>query len=108
MAKLTPFTILLQISCLFLQGNCLANRGGAFIVHKDIRSNIVLRGGSSSEYVPELKPPPAMFNGAVAAGSAKANLPALKILLLGILGGCHIAFGAFLVLSVGGNIPDIA
>ena len=42
------------------------------------------------------------FDGAVAAGTKKANMPAGKIFGLGVLSGCHIGFGAFLMLSVGG------
>jgi formate transporter len=34
-------------------------------------------------------------------------MPILKTLLLGVLGGCHIAFGAFLSLAVGGECPAI-
>jgi len=48
------------------------------------------------------------FAGAVAAGEKKANLPAPKIFGLGLLSGCHIAFGAFLMLSVGGACPGLA
>lgn len=56
----------------------------------------------------ELKPPAAMYNGASMIGGAKGSLTPLKILLLGILSGCHIGFGAFLSLAVGGACPAIA
>merc|ERR1719238_2282616 len=52
--------------------------------------------------------PPDGFDGAVAAGTKKASLPASKIFGLGILSGCHISFGAFLMLSVGGACPGLA
>jgi formate/nitrite transporter len=52
--------------------------------------------------------PPDGFAGAVAAGTKKANLPAGKIFGLGMLSGCHIGFGAFLMLSVGGACPGLA
>jgi len=52
--------------------------------------------------------PQAGFDGAVAAGEKKANMPAKKIFKLGILSGCHIGFGAFLMLSVGGACPGLA
>ncbi len=52
--------------------------------------HLSLRGGSTADYVPELKPPPALYQGAVSAGAAKASQSPLKILLLGILAGCHI------------------
>jgi len=64
-----------------------------------------LSGGSSQ---PELKPPPVLYEGAVAAGAAKASAPAGKIFKLGVVSGCHIAFGAYLMLSVGGACPEIA
>jgi len=55
-----------------------------------------------------LAPPPAGFEGAVAAGEKKANMPADKVFGLGIISGCHIAFGAYLMLSVGGACPGLA
>jgi hypothetical protein len=57
---------------------------------------------------PELKPPLALYEGAVAAGAAKATAPFGKIFKLGIVAGCHIAFGAYLAISVGGNCPGLA
>lgn len=58
--------------------------------------------------VPELKPPPALYQGAVAAGAAKASAPFGKIFTLGVAAGCHIAFGAYLAISVGGACPGLA
>jgi formate/nitrite transporter len=52
--------------------------------------------------------PPAGFEGAVAAGTKKANMPADKIFHLGVLSGCHIGFGAFLMLTVGAACPGLA
>lgn len=52
--------------------------------------------------------PQAGFNGAVAAGTKKAGMPAGRVLGLGLLSGCHIGFGAFLMLSVGGACPGLA
>merc|ERR1719502_2627837 len=49
--------------------------------------------------------PKGCYDKAVALGAAKANLPADKILALGILSGAHIALGAFLAVSVGGSVP---
>jgi Formate/nitrite transporter len=63
---------------------------------------------SSSLPPPELKPPLAMYEGAVAAGAAKANSTFGKIFKLGIVAGCHIAFGAYLSISVGGACPGLA
>lgn len=56
----------------------------------------------------ELKLPPALYAGAVAAGAAKGKGSWSKIFKLGIVSGCHIGFGAFLMLAVGGACPEIA
>jgi formate transporter len=63
---------------------------------------------SSPTIAMTLKSPPALYEGAVAAGAAKAAAPASKIFKLGVVAGCHIAFGAYLALSVGGACPGIA
>jgi formate/nitrite transporter FocA (FNT family) len=55
-----------------------------------------------------LKAPPALYEGAVAAGTAKAAASFGKIFQLGVVAGCHIAFGAYLAISVGGACPGIA
>merc|ERR1719267_26132 len=52
--------------------------------------------------------PPAGYEGAVAAGAAKAAMPPKKIFSLGVISGAHIAFGAFLMLTVGGQCPGLA
>ena len=52
--------------------------------------------------------PPAGFAGAVAAGVKKAGMPASKIFGLGMLSGCHIGFGAYLMLTVGAACPGLA
>ena len=44
----------------------------------------------------------------MAAGAAKAEAPFDKIFKLGIVAGAHIAFGAYLAISVGGACPGIA
>jgi len=68
--------------------------------------NLSMSGGTSA--VPDLKAPPAMYEGAVAAGAAKASAPWEKIFKLGIAAGCHIGFGSYLAITVGGACPDIA
>jgi len=65
-----------------------------------------MAGGADA--VPDLKPPPVLYQGAVAAGAAKASAPWQKIFRLGIVAGCHIGFGAYLALTVGGACPGIA
>lgn len=57
---------------------------------------------------PDLKSPPALYEGAVAAGAAKAKANWGKIFKLGIASGCHIGFGAYLAITVGGACPGIA
>jgi len=65
-----------------------------------------LSGGSAA--APELKPPPALYEGAVAAGAAKASASVGKIFRLSVVSGCHIGFGAYLAFTVGGACPQIA
>lgn len=67
-----------------------------------------LKMSGGSDAVPDLKAPPSLYAGAVAAGTAKASAPAGKIFSLGVVSGAHIAFGAFLALTVGGACPEIA
>lgn len=62
----------------------------------------------SADPVPELKPPAAMFAGAAAIGGVKAAMTPLKTFILGVLSGCHIGFGAYLAIAVGGACPGIA
>mmetsp|Transcript_16553 Transcript_16553/g.32308 ORF Transcript_16553/g.32308 Transcript_16553/m.32308 type:complete len:316 (+) Transcript_16553:177-1124(+) len=69
-------------------------------------SNLNMSSGSGS--VPDLKAPPAIYEGAVAAGAAKASAPWGKIFKLGIAAGCHIGFGSYLAITVGGACPAIA
>jgi formate/nitrite transporter FocA (FNT family) len=44
----------------------------------------------------------------VAAGVGKASKSFGDIFKLGIVAGCHIAFGAYLAITVGGACPGIA
>ena len=69
--------------------------------------SISLNAGLFDE-IPELRPPKAMYSNVVEVSVAKAALSPLKTFLLGVLSGCHIAFGALLVLAVGGACPSIA
>ncbi|KAG7369728.1 formate/nitrite transporter family protein [Nitzschia inconspicua] len=71
-------------------------------------TKLKMNGGAADPPPPELKPPPALYQGAVAAGAAKATAPWKKIFTLGIASGCHIAFGAYLAITVGGACPGIA
>jgi formate/nitrite transporter len=67
-------------------------------------------GGSTavSAIPADLKPPATLYEGAVAAGAAKAKGSFSKIFKLGIVSGCHIGFGAYLAITVGGNCPGLA
>lgn len=68
--------------------------------------NLSMSGGADA--VPDLKAPPAIYEGAVAAGAAKASGSWAKIFKLGIAAGCHIGFGSYLAITVGGACPAIA
>ncbi|CAK9060622.1 Probable formate transporter [Durusdinium trenchii] len=57
--------------------------------------------------VPPLLAPPEGFEGAVAAGTAKANLTPEKIFCSSILGGAFIGYGAYLACTVGGACPGL-
>ena len=56
----------------------------------------------------ELKSPAGIYSGFVETGVIKAGSAPLMTIIRGVLSGCHIAFGAWLVLSVGGNLPGLA
>ena len=71
-------------------------------------SVLIAQAGAVAAPPPLLALPLDGFNGAVAAGEKKANMPADKIFHLGILSGAHIGFGAFLMLSIGGACPGLA
>eukprot|EP00904_Undaria_pinnatifida_P007204 jgi/Undpi1/3613/HiC_scaffold_16.g06984.m1 len=58
--------------------------------------------------VPSVKPPADMYQHAVNVGEKKAAMPAAKTFLMGIISGCHIALGALLAVTVGGNCPGLA
>lgn len=74
----------------------------------------VPRGAASVRMQATLAPPAILtlpqpgYDGAVAAGVKKAGMPASKIFTLGIMSGAHIAFGAYLMLSIGGCCPGLA
>ncbi len=59
-------------------------------------------------FVTLLQPPAALYEGAVAAGAAKASASWSKIFKLGIVSGAHIGFGSYLAITVGGACPGIA
>jgi len=74
-----------------------------------VKQPLLLRGGGVAMDAASLvATPQAGYDGAVAAGIKKANMPASKVFQLGMLSGAHIGFGALLMLSVGGACPGIA
>ena len=97
---------------------CLIAASQAFATQQEpvaftAKSSSVLKmvasgGQQQGAVVTALKPPVPLYEGAVAAGAAKATAPFGKIFKLGIVAGCHIAFGAYLAISVGGACPGIA
>lgn len=56
----------------------------------------------------DLKSPADLYNGAAAAGAAKASAPWSKIFKLGIVSGAHIGFGSYLAITIGGACPGLA
>jgi hypothetical protein len=60
---------------------------------------------SFPEPIPGLQPPAKIFAAAVAAGQAKANLPAAKILAMGVLAGAYLALGGAAAFAVAGACP---
>ncbi|PNW83155.1 hypothetical protein CHLRE_06g309000v5 [Chlamydomonas reinhardtii] len=52
--------------------------------------------------------PPQVYENAINVGAYKAGLTPLATFVQGIQAGAYIAFGAFLAISVGGNIPGVA
>jgi len=80
---------------------------GSTFVSKSPATHKALRM-SGGDTLPEVKSPPALYEGAVAAGAAKAAAPWSKIFKLGIVSGAHIGFGSYLAITVGGACPGIA
>lgn len=96
-------------SSLFLLAS-LACAGALRVSDQSPRTHKVvkLRGGQVAPPASALALPPAGYEGAVAAGTKKANMAPEKILALGVLSGAHIGFGALLMLSVGGACAGLA
>jgi len=84
----------------------LAASSTAFAIKQPSLSSSALQ--MSIGAAPDLKSPAALYDGAVAAGAAKAKANPRKIFTLGVVSGCHIAFGAYLAITVGGACPGIA
>eukprot|EP00560_Eucampia_antarctica_P007639 CAMPEP_0197828190 /NCGR_PEP_ID=MMETSP1437-20131217/4825_1 /TAXON_ID=49252 ORGANISM="Eucampia antarctica, Strain CCMP1452" /NCGR_SAMPLE_ID=MMETSP1437 /ASSEMBLY_ACC=CAM_ASM_001096 /LENGTH=307 /DNA_ID=CAMNT_0043429339 /DNA_START=61 /DNA_END=984 /DNA_ORIENTATION=+ len=77
----------------------------SFVAKQQSQSALQMSGGQAA---PALKGPKDLYDGAVAAGAAKAASPWDKIFKLGIVSGCHIGFGSYLAISIGGACPQIA
>jgi len=103
---MTRASLLTCLLCLF------AGSSSAFAVQQHptfpARRTILTMSNGGSNGVPDLKPPAALYEGAVAAGASKASATWGKIFKLGIVAGCHIGFGAYLAIAVGGACPGIA
>jgi formate/nitrite transporter len=90
--------------------SALALSSSALVLTPAVQPRLdVLRGGQVAMQAPAaaLALPPAGYEGAVAAGKKKAGMPASKIFALGVLSGCHIGFGAYLMLTVGAACPGL-
>lgn len=79
----------------------------AFAITQPMAKVPALQSFSAGIVEPELKLPAALYEGAVVAGTKKAIAPFSKIFTLGIVSGCHIGFGIFLAISVGGACPGL-
>jgi formate/nitrite transporter len=87
----------------------LASSSSAFQPTQTVlRSSAALRMSGGADAPLDLKPPAALYQGAVAAGAAKAKADWAKIFKLGVVSGAHIGFGAYLAISIGGACPGIA
>lgn len=67
---------------------------------KPVDAALLARGG-------DVKPAPALYQNAVDIGAKKAAGTPRDTLLLGIISGCHIAFGGLLAVTIGANLPGI-
>ena len=93
------------------QQSIRASRRAVGTGRRSSTSTVVLASSTAGAAVPELKSPLQLYQGVVDMGAAKASLSMtspVKTLVLSVLSGAHIAFGAFLVLSVGGACPGLA
>lgn len=100
-SKVVFLASLLATSAAAFNGQSTAS----FVTKPQTQSALKMAGGQT---VPALKAPKDLYDGAVAAGAAKASSPWDKIFKLGIVSGCHIGFGSYLAISVGGACPQIA
>lgn len=50
---------------------------------------------------------PELYDKIAESGAHKASLSAWRIALLGVIAGCYVSFGAWLAVTVGGNVPDL-
>ena len=67
---------------------------------KPVDAALLARGGG-------VLAPPALYTNAVEMGAKKAAKAPTETLLLGIISGCHIAFGGLLAITIGGAMPGI-
>eukprot|EP00951_Prasinocladus_malaysianus_P029214 scaffold268741_cov28-Prasinocladus_malaysianus.AAC.1 len=69
---------------------------------------VVIAAPAAPAPAPELAPPPGAYERAVGMGVAKANLPWMKILVMGVMAGIMIGYGAFMAAAIGGNCGGLA
>eukprot|EP00904_Undaria_pinnatifida_P004882 jgi/Undpi1/1523/HiC_scaffold_11.g04913.m1 len=65
---------------------------------KPVEAALLARGG-------DILPPPALYANAVEIGAKKGAGAPVDTFLLGIISGCHIAFGGLLAVTIGGSLP---
>lgn len=105
--------LVLQVLAAGYQPRLASSALGSSVTPSSVHKLPLTRGGglpaiqASDILPPPLKAPPAIVDGAIAAGAAKASQSPAKIFFLGIISGCHIAFGSCLALMIGGAVPGI-
>lgn len=62
----------------------------------------------AAEFPTEMAPPSVTYQRLVEIGTAKAELPVGKIIILGLLAGVYVGLGALLMLHIGLNCPGLA
>jgi hypothetical protein len=95
--NLGAFIVLAVVAVVSCHGYVQTTKTSNFGVEHKVLN---VRGGQSKisqssvvADIPELRPPKSMYANAVEVGAMKASQSSLKTFILGIISGCHIAFG---------------
>lgn len=89
-SAVTVLAVLAVVSC---RGYVQPSKSSIGLDHRGLN----VRGGqtklAAASDIPELRAPKSMYANVVELGALKAGLSPVKTFILGILSGCHIAFG---------------